>query len=72
MKNDTGKIVCFFCFLLGTVAPWALLVTGAGIAFASESETLAQISAWLMFVGLGLMGASALFSNIVSRVSRNI
>ncbi|PZX48131.1 hypothetical protein LY56_00279 [Roseinatronobacter thiooxidans] len=72
MKDDKLKVVCFMCFIFGTVVPWGMLATGAAMSFAFDGAVIGLVSAWLILGGLVLMGASAALSHLLSRSSGRV
>jgi len=58
--------ICVLCLILGAVLPWGLLLFGAGIATAFQTEWASRLSAYSAASGLALMAASFLMARTVN------
>ena len=71
MNRPKQREICVFCFLLGTIMCWALLIFGGivgglpALGFAPPSPVIEKIATYLMALSLLLFAASTALQRFV-------
>ena len=64
MSKNGEAVFCLFCFLLGAVAPWGLIIGAAVVSWLATSDYWAETAAWMAAFGLLLMAVSYMLARI--------